>query len=97
MPRAYQLVPCALSDQRRTLVDRLLLRHRLLGRRRFDVEQGADPLEGLDPAGLARLRAQLAANARDPDAEVLEVVSILGAPDLGQQLGVEHDLAGIGG
>ena len=33
----------------------------------------------------------------DPDAQVLEVVAVLRAPDLGQQLGVEHDLAGVRG
>ena len=47
--------------------------------------------------GLARLRAQLAADAADPDPQVLEVVAVLGAPDLGQQLGVQHDLAGVRG
>ena len=67
------------------------------GTRRLDVEQVADPLERLDPAGLARLRAELAADARDPDAQVLEVVAVLGAPDLGQELGVEDDLAGVRG
>ena len=46
--------------------------------------------------GSPGLRAELAADAGDPDAQVLEVVAILGAPDLRQQLGVEHDLAGVG-
>ena len=36
-------------------------------------------------------------DARDPDAQVLEVVAVFGAPDLGQQLRVEHDLAGVRG
>ena len=67
------------------------------GARRIDIEQVADALEGLDPAGLAGLGAELAADARDPDPQVLEVVAVLRAPDLGQQLGVEDDLAGVRG
>ena len=31
----------------------------------------------------------------DPHAQVLQVVAILRTPDLGQQLGVQHDLAGL--
>ena len=69
-----------------------------LGRdRRLDVEQVADPLERLDPARLARLGTELAADPRHPDPQVLEVVAVLRAPDLGQELGVEDDLAGVGG
>ena len=72
-------------------------RDRLGRRRRLDVEQVADALERLDPAGLAGLGAELAADARHPDPQVLEVVAVLRAPDLGQELGVQDDLAGIGG
>src|SRR3954468_1794734 len=63
----------------------------------LDVEQVADALEGPDAAGLARLRAKLATDPRHPDTEVLEVVAVLRAPDLGQELGVEDDLAGVRG
>src|SRR6185503_4764915 len=50
---------------------------------RLDVEQIADPLERLDPARLAGLGAELAPDARDPDAQVLQVIAVLRAPDLG--------------
>src|SRR5258706_1608622 len=80
-----------------------LLAHRDVGRafalvlRALDVEEVADSLEGPDPARLARRRAELAANAADPDAQVLQVVAVLRPPDLCQQLGVEDDLAGVRG
>ena len=61
------------------------------------VEQVPDALERLDDRPARRLGAELAADARDPDPQVLEVVAVLRAPDLGQQLGVEDDLAGIRG
>src|SRR6476646_2496119 len=61
------------------------------GRRRLHVEQVADALERLDAARLTRLRAELATDARHPDPQVLEVVAVFRAPDLGQQLGVEDD------
>ena len=41
-------------------------------------------------------RAELPSDAADPDPQVLQVVSILRAPDLGQELAVEDDLAGVG-
>ena len=63
----------------------------------LDVEQVADALECPDPAGLAGLRTQLAADATDPDPQVLEVVAVFRSPDLGQELGVEDDLAGMRG
>src|SRR4029078_6908346 len=62
-----------------------------------DVEQVADALEGLDPAGLTGLGAELPADPRHPDPQVLEIVAVLRAPDLGQELGVEDDLAGVRG
>ena len=61
------------------------------GERVADVEQVADALERPDAAGLAGRRAELAADARHPDAEVAEVLAVFGAPDLGQQLAVEDD------
>src|SRR5512136_2468438 len=48
----------------------------------FDVEQVADPLEGLDPARLARLGPELASNPADPDPQVVQVVAVFGPPDL---------------
>src|SRR6185369_9335013 len=60
-------------------------------------EEIADPLERPDPARLARLRAELPADPADPDPEVLEIVAILRAPDLRQELGVQDDLAGVRG
>ena len=63
----------------------------------LDVEQVADALERPDAAGLARRGAELAADAAHPDAQVLQVVAVLRAPDLGQELGVEDDLAGVRG
>src|SRR5258706_6289160 len=80
-----------------------LLAHRDVGRafalvlRALDVEEVADSLEGPDSAGLARRRAELAANAADPDPQVLQVVAGLRPPDLRQQLGMEDDLSRIGG
>src|SRR3546814_11547679 len=62
-----------------------------------DVCSSDLPLEGLDPARFAGLRAELAAYARHPDPQVLEVVAVFRTPDLRQELGVEHDLAGIRG
>src|SRR5439155_15022773 len=65
--------------------------------RRLHVEDVADALEGLDRARLARRGAELAAYAADPHAQVLKVVAVLRAPDLAQELRVEHDLARVGG
>src|SRR5438105_9047313 len=76
------------ADRRRRLGGLLLLR-------RVDVEEVADALEGPDPARLARRGAELATDAADPDAEVLEIVAVFRTPDLREELGVEHDLAGV--
>src|SRR4029079_3071552 len=67
------------------------------GGRAIDIEQVADALERPDSAGLARGRAQLASDARHPHAQGLEVVAVLRAPDLGQELRVHGDLARVGG
>src|SRR5262249_50680845 len=81
---------------------RRMVRRRALGGpaatgRGLDIEEGAGALERPDPARLARLRAELAAYPRDPHPQVLEIVAVLRAPDLGQQLGVEDDLARVRG
>ena len=47
--------------------------------------------------GSPGLGAELAADPRDPDPQVLEIVAVFRSPDLGQQLRVEHDLARVGG
>ena len=69
----------------------------MLLHRALDIEQVADALEGPDPARLARRGAELAADAATPDPQVLEVVAVLRAPDLGQELGVQDDLARVRG
>src|SRR5438046_3072448 len=51
---------------------------------RLDIEEIADALKRPDSAGLARLGAQLTANTRYPDPQVLEIVAIFGPPDLCQ-------------
>ncbi len=58
-------------------------------------EHVADALERLDRTGLTRRGAELAADAADPDAQVLQVVPVFRSPNLGQQLGVQDDLAGM--
>src|SRR6476659_7242775 len=85
------------ADEGGALVGYWLRLHGLRWRRRFDVEQIADPLERPDPTRLARLGAELAAHARHPDTEVLEVIAVLGPPHLGEELGMEDDLASVRG
>src|SRR5438477_2943190 len=65
--------------------------------RAVDVEEVADALERPDPARLTRGCAELAPDAAHPDAQVLEIVAVLRAPDLGQELRVQDDLAGVRG
>src|SRR3954469_14219180 len=68
-----------------------------LGRGALDIEQVADALERPDPARLARRGAELPADSADPDSQVLQVVAVLGTPDLRQELRVEDDLARVRG
>jgi hypothetical protein len=69
----------------------------LISPRRLDVEQVSDSLESLDAAGLAGLGPELSPDATHPDPQVLEVVAILRAPDLGQEFRVKNHLARVGG
>ncbi len=62
-----------------------------------DVEQIADPVERPDPTLLARRGAELPPNTADPNSQIGEVVSIFRAPHLGQQFGMQDDLARVVG
>src|SRR6185369_1982978 len=72
-------------------VDRQLERRGLV-----HVQHVTDPLEGGDRAWLPGQRPELATHPTDPDAEVLEVVPVFRPPHLGEELGVQDHLSGVG-
>src|SRR5215218_5175792 len=63
----------------------------------FGLEQIPDALESLDNCWRGRCVFELRPQARDPDPQVLQVVAVFRAPDLRQELGVEHYFAGVRG
>src|SRR6185312_9890543 len=57
----------------------------------------ADSWARLHDRGVGGIAFDLFAQARDPHAQVLQVVQVFRAPNVGQQLGREDDFAGLGG
>src|SRR4051794_6347484 len=67
---------------------RLHPRQLLLG-----VERVAEPLDRPDRALFPRRDAELAPELPDPEPQVRDLVAVLGAPDVGEDLVVEQDPA----